>query len=314
MTTQPIVYRVGSFVPSTVTASAELFAEQLEEIPYPFGASEAADGSNWPPAGFTGVTTMTTTASNTGSLLPSVYNIEWVQGDTAEFQFLFTDVFWVTEDPTISTPLYANAAKPITAVSLSRDDDDINIATITLTSPNHGYSVGFSVTVSDVSFPFDGTFTITKVTTDTFKYKTYVTSPVIPGYIPTTEIDPAGSVVISNMPTWTATEWAAQVRNPYIYSTYAADYWVPAYGYQYKWWRGNSIVAEFSATADIVTVPDVTPTQWATRVDLVLTAENSANILPGNWYRWDLQSRTQTDQVRTHLRGKSRIITEWTVR
>jgi hypothetical protein len=302
MTTQPIIYRVGSFVPNTVTASAELFAEQLEEIPYPFGAPEAADGSNWPPAGFTGVTTMTTTTSNLGSRLPSAYNIEWVQGDTAEFQFLFTDVFWVTDDPSVDTPLYANTAKAITNKALAG-----GIAT--LTSANHGYSVGFSVTVSGVGSPFNGTFTITAVATNTFSYAVTSTSTIT-----STVVTPNGAVVIANMPTWTSTEWAAQVRNPYIYSTYAADYWVPAYGYQYNWWRGNSIVAEFSATADIVTVPDVTPTQWATRVNLVLDSTKSGNILPGNWYRWDLQTRTIEEVVRTHLRGKARIITEWTVR
>jgi hypothetical protein len=302
MTTQPIVYRVGSSVPNTVTASAELFAEQLEEIPYPYGASEAADGSYWPPAGFTGVTTMTTTTSSLGSRLPSAYSIEWVQGDTAEFQFLFTDVFWVTTNPSIATPLYANASKPVTNKALTS-------GVATLTANGHGYSAGFSVTVSGVGTPFDGTFTITSVGTNTFSYAVTSTSTVA-----SSVVTPNGAVVISNMPVWDETEWAAQVRNPYIYSTYAADYWVPAYGYQYNWWRGNSIVAEFSAIADIVQVPDVTPTQWATRVNLVLAADESANILPGNWYRWDLQSRTATEEVRTHLRGKARIITEWTVR
>ena len=94
MATEPVVYRVGSFVPNTVTASAELYAEQLEEMPYPFGMSEYADGSNWPPAGFSGVAVTTSTSTNTASLLPEAYNLEWVQGDTAEFQFLFTDVNW----------------------------------------------------------------------------------------------------------------------------------------------------------------------------------------------------------------------------
>jgi len=73
--------------------------EQLEEIPYPFGMAEVASGTNWPPAGFSGVTDMTTTSTNTASLLPEAYNLEWVQGDTAEFQFLFTDVNWTHVDP-----------------------------------------------------------------------------------------------------------------------------------------------------------------------------------------------------------------------
>lgn len=221
MATIPVVYRVGSFVPSTVTASAEVFAEQNETVPYPMGASAAADGSNWPPAGFAGVTDMTTsTSSNTASLLPEAYNLEWIQGDTAEFQFLFTDVNWT----------HAN-----------------------------------------------------------------------PG-----EVD---------QPEWVETTWAAQVRNPYIYSTYAADYWVPAYGYQYKWWRGNSIVAEFDTTSELIQGFDTTDLdRWATRVTLTLPATDSSLILPGNWYRWDLQTRTVDDVVKTHLRGKARVVTEWTVR
>lgn len=225
MAAEPVVYRVASFVPSTVTEAAEVYTEQLEEVPYPLGMVETATGTNWPPAGFTGVAAdMTNTCSaspNTASLLPQAFNLEWVQGDTAEFQFLFTDVFWTPEDPGITT---------------------------------------------------------------------------------------------EGAPEWVETVWNAQVRNPYIYSTYAADYWVPAYGYQYKWWRANSIVAEFDCTADVIEMPDTDPLQWATRVTLTLPADRSADILPGNWYQWDLQTRTVDNVVKTHLRGKSRIVTEWTVR
>ena len=303
MTAIPVVYSVSPTVPNTVTASAELFAEQLEAIPYPIGMSEAAGGVNWPPAGFTGVTAMTTAQTNTASLLPQSYNLEWVQGDTAEFSFLFTDVFWVVSDPTVDTPIYANPARTVANKVLTS-----NVATLT-TSAAHGYSVGFSITVSGVGSPFDGTFTITAIpSTTTFSYAVTNASVVTSAA--------TGSVVVSNMPVWTATEWAAQVRNPYIYSTYAADYWVPAYGFQYKWWRANSGVASFDATADIIEMPVATPgdpISWATRVTLNLPATSSAAILPGSWYRWDIQSRTIDNVVRTHLRGKARIITEWTV-
>jgi hypothetical protein len=220
MAAEPIVYRVASYAPGTVTEAAELYAEQLEEIPYPLGMPEVAGGTNWPPAGFTGVTDMTTTSTNTASLLPQAYNLEWVQGDTAEFQFLFTDVNWTHVDPD--------------------------------------------------------------------------------------EVD---------QPEWVETTWSSQVRNPYIYSTYASDYWVPAYGYQYNWWRGNSIVAEFDTTSELIQGFDTTDLErWATRVTLTLPATDSSLILPGNWYRWDLQTRTVDEVVKTHLRGKARIVTEWTVR
>ena len=220
MAAEPIVYRVASYAPGTVTEAAELYAEQLEEIPYPLGMPEVAVGTNWPPAGFTGVTDMTTTSTNTASLLPQAYNLEWVQGDTAEFQFLFTDVNWTHVDPE--------------------------------------------------------------------------------------EVD---------QPEWVETTWSSQVRNPYIYSTYASDYWVPAYGYQYNWWRGNSIVAEFDTTSELIQGFDTNDLErWATRVTLTLPATDSSLILPGNWYRWDLQTRTVDEVVKTHLRGKARIVTEWTVR
>jgi hypothetical protein len=222
MAVSPVVYRVPTLVPSTVTRTAELRPEDMERIPYALGESAGSSDENWPPAGFTGVTGMTNTngSVDTTSLLPQPYNIEWVQGDTAIFMFLFTDILWTDTDP------------------------------------------GFT--------------------------------------------DPAA-------PTWVQNTWAAQVRNPYIYSTYAADYWVPAYGYQYNWWRGHSVVANFTVTANGIVVPDSSPTQWATEVTLTLADTDSANILPGNWYRWDLQTRSANNVVMTHLRGKSRIITEWTV-
>lgn len=43
-----------------------------------------------------------------------------------------------------------------------------NVATLTATA--HGFSVGWVVLVSDVGTPFDGTFTITSTTADTFTY------------------------------------------------------------------------------------------------------------------------------------------------
>lgn len=216
----PIIYRVAPIAESNITESAELLAEQLETIPYAPGVPVANDGSNWPPAGFTSSVDSVTTSTNTASLLPEAYNLEWIQGDTAEFQFLFTDVNWTHTDP-------------------AQEDQ----------------------------------------------------------------------------PEWVETTWASQVRNPYIYSTYAADYWVPAYGYQYNWWRGNSIVAEFDTTSELIQGFDTNDLErWATRVTLTLPAVDSSLILPGNWYRWDLQSRTSDDVVKTHLRGKARVVTEWTVR
>jgi hypothetical protein len=228
---QPIVYRVGSFVPSTVQQSAELRPEQWEDIPYPWGDPSGMPNETWPLAGFL-ATDMAVDGMSTGtpvydssSLLPSPYNLEWVQGDTAIFQWLFVDVNWTDVDPGLTNP---------------------------------------------------------------------------------------------DAPEWVETVWNAQVRNPYIYSTYASDYWVPAYGYQYQWWRGHSIAANFICTSSVIQVPDEAtlpdvPVRWATEVTVTLPADQSALILPGNWYRWDLQTRTVDNIVTTHLRGKARIVTEWTV-
>lgn len=301
--TTPVVYRVNSIVPSTVTEASELFAEQLEVIPYPQGFSEATSGDHWPPAGFTEVTSMTSATDSVAglSLLPQGFDLSWVQGDTASFQFLFTDVLWTVEDPGETESLYNNDPVVITHKSLTS-----NVVTVTTSAP-HNYLVGYSVDITGLGTPFDGTFTITAVPTSTsFSYAKTGTNV-------TNTADP-GQAVISNMPLWVATEFAAQVRNPYIFSTYASDYWVPAFGYQYRWWRGRSIVAEFDCDTDIVTVSGVVPTQWATRVTLTLPADRSSNILPGNWYRWDLQTRTIENEVRTHLRGRVSVVTEWTVR
>lgn len=218
MPTTPAIFRVGGLDFGSTVQSGILRTEQLEELPFPTGTEWSA----WPPPGYTatGTTVTDSASSSTASLVPSNYNLEWVQGDTASFQFVFTDVLWTPTDPEITT---------------------------------------------------------------------------------------------EGAPTWQETNWAAQVRNPYIYSTYAADYWVPAYGYQYNWWRGHSTVATFDVTAEAYEFTEDDVTSWSTLVTLTLPASNSALIIPGNWYHWDMQIRTADDVVRTYLRGKVRVVTEWTV-
>jgi hypothetical protein len=246
------------------------------------------------------------------SLLPQGFDLSWIQGDTAVFQFLFTDVLWTIDDPGVEEPLYNNVAVVISTAALTD-----GIATIT-TGTAHGYQIGFSVDIDGLGDPYDGVFTILTVPSPTTF--TYAPPPELDEdgvEIPFDDIASAsvvGEVTIANMPEWHATEWAAQVRNPYIISTYAADYWVPANGYQYNWWRGHSVVAEFHCAAGAQVVSDSDPVQWGTMVTLTLPSDRSMNILPGNWYRWDLQSRTIENEVRTHLRGRVNVVTEWTVR
>jgi hypothetical protein len=220
MATGPVVYQVGPLSPSGTRQSAELRSEQLEMIPFPLGATDESSDSNWPPAGFTGTSMPTTSTGPTiVQQLPDRADLAWTQGDTATFQWMFTDVNW-------------------------------------------------------------------------------------------TDVDPENV----DAPEWVETIWASQVRNPYLYSTYAADYWVPAYGYQYNWWRGHSMVAEFDCTSELIEMPDTDPQRWATLVTMNLPADRSCNILPANWYHWDLQNRRVEDNdVKTRLAGKVRVTTEWTV-
>lgn len=129
-------------------------------------------------------------------------------------------------------------------------------------------------------------------------------------------VDPAESD--ETAPVWEQHTWKARVANPYIFSTYQADHWVPAYGFQYMWWRQHAGVADFEVATSLVTVPDIDPVQWATRVDLTMAASVSENILPGSWYRWDCRSTSVPDdpdvegEVERHMRGRIRIITDWT--
>lgn len=116
-------------------------------------------------------------------------------------------------------------------------------------------------------------------------------------------------------PEWIPTEWASEVRNPYIASTYRADYWVPAYGFQYDWWRRHSLLGEFTVTGVGLVIPDTDPVRYGTLVTITLGSDVSATILPGV-YRFDVQSLfTDTDpQIkRTRIGGRARVVTDWTL-
>jgi hypothetical protein len=302
--TTPIIYRVQSLYPANVTGAAELQAEQSESVPYPQGVPTAVSGDNWPPAGFTGVMTNMATAINKSSQLPDPWDLEWVQGDSTSFPFVFTDVMWLPDDPGVDDPFYYNDGLSVTTKALTSD-----VATLTLSAP-HIYKVGYRILVADVGAPFDGVHTITEVTGSTISYACIGTNVAPVGEV--------GTVVIANMPEWEQRSWAAQVRNPYIYSTYAADYWVPAYGFQYRWWRGRSVVANMDVLTEMVEIPpsEAIPfVRFGTQISLSLPSNESAAILPGNWYRWDVQTATADDppKKRTWMRGRARILTEWTV-
>lgn len=115
-------------------------------------------------------------------------------------------------------------------------------------------------------------------------------------------------------PEWIQTEWFAQLRNPYLYTTMVSDYWVPAHGVQYKWWRGHSQVAEFEVTAETMMVPNSDPVRWGTFVTITLDEESSGLIIPSSALRWSVKSRevAAPHKVKTQLQGRARVLTTWT--
>lgn len=234
MSEAPVVYRLSRQPAEGLAQSAESFAELDEVIPYPDGVLATSEDAGWPPPGFsTPPSEDDMTATTLSSVKPKPYDLEWVQGDTPEFSWLFTDVLWLPEDPEVEDP---------------------------------------------------------------------------------------------DAPEWQHVEWAATVRNPYLFSSMSADRWVPVNNSQYVWWRSNSWVANFVTSAELYIMPEAEdaeegdPIQYATKVSLFLPTESSRQILPGSHYRWDLQTRNRSeteddytdDIVLTHLSGKARVLNQWT--
>lgn len=148
---------------------------------------------------------------------------------------------------------------------------------------------------------------------------------------------------LSNEPQWVDTTWQAQVRNPYIFNAAYSDNWVPVHGLQYSYWRRRSLVAQFGTSAELahltqdVVMPTPTyvidpaawavsvidrgtsmPSGWYTKVTLTLPSTLSRLLVPGTFYRWDLQTVVPNDTTPaepikyTYLRGRMRVLTEWT--
>jgi hypothetical protein len=140
----------------------------------------------------------------------------------------------------------------------------------------------------------------------------------IPG-VNWTTVDPVETDVTA--PAWEEHTWHAQVRNPFIQFQRQTHYWVPAYGFQYEWWRQHSMIAEFDAATALVHASDGT---WGTEVTLTIPAWMSERLYPGSWYRWDVMSRSvvpvatppavQEDPIVIfHRRGRCRVISQWTI-
>lgn len=323
-----------------VAASGMSLSSQGETIP---GISYASS-SGWPPPGFTtGDQAVSSSSSSTGlvSGLPSFeLDLQWLQGDTFRVPILFTDVRWTPTDPEEDAPVEHDVTNRLI---------DTNEATLTI--PGHPFIAGSSVTVSGVGTAYNGTVLVTAATSSTITYTVDADDESV--------VATDGTAILANKPAWVETLWGAQVRNPYVFSTYTSDYWVPAHGNQYRWWQAHSVVASFRCDPEIlygyvldqaedqydadgnaldtynnwvdydidVAVPAGHTLRWATQVTCTMVSTDSVNILPGSWYRWDLQSRNReavttydptpdeplvTDDVTTHVRGRVQVLQEWT--
>jgi len=100
---------------------------------------------------------VTTTAMKANSR-PSQYlrSIKWTQSSNTYQGCLLLDGYDIDK-------IFPTITATITNKALTS-----NVAT--LTAANHGFAVGFSVTVAGVDATFNGTYTITAVTTNTFSY------------------------------------------------------------------------------------------------------------------------------------------------
>ena len=79
-----------------------------------------------------------------------------------------------------------NKIYPTITASVTNKQLTSNVATLTATA--HGFAVGMTVTVSGIGSPFDGDYTITAVTANTFSYAKTATD------VPSTPVSPAVSV------------------------------------------------------------------------------------------------------------------------
>lgn len=122
----------------------------------------------------------------------------------------------ISEDPTG----YAVTNKELTT----------NVATLTLAT-NHRMKVGTSVTIAGVGTEFDGTYTITAITENTFSYnKTNADIASVSSVGVATFSDPAfnGTFVVDSNPTTTTfTYWYLTEDVPYIASTNASMAYTP---------------------------------------------------------------------------------------
>jgi hypothetical protein len=102
-----------------------------------------------------GVSTLTTT-SNHGFLVGDIVTVANVAITTFNGDYTVTAV----TDTTVS---YSDPGKNITSATLTSN-------VVTVTSPSHGFSTGNTIYISNLGYPYDGTYVISNALTNTFQY------------------------------------------------------------------------------------------------------------------------------------------------
>lgn len=85
--------------PSTISQATEVLAQGEETVPF------AADFVPLPAMipGYTGYETTVTEPTPSTSQKPQPYDLDWVAGDTVQFQFFFDNVCWTDIEPGVHT-------------------------------------------------------------------------------------------------------------------------------------------------------------------------------------------------------------------
>jgi fibronectin-binding autotransporter adhesin len=153
----------------------------------------------------------------------------------------FDGTYTIVGTPTTTTFTYAKTSSPISSARIGDQTFSISnkllvseVATLTTTS-THPYLVGETVVVTGVDSTFNGTYTITAVTSNTFNYaKAGATN------VPSTAVSPAGTAVVNQSVS------AALVSNPVRtrYNTWTKD------TSDNTWKLASNIIAKPETTID----------------------------------------------------------------
>jgi hypothetical protein len=110
----------------------------------------------------------------------------------------FNGTYVITQVPTTTTFAYAKTAGDVASTSIGNQTFSINnkllvsnVATLTILTATHPYLVGEEVVVTGVDATFNGTYTITAVTSNTFSYAKTESN------VTSTAVSPNGTAVVN---------------------------------------------------------------------------------------------------------------------